>query len=502
MSTGRATASTTTRSCSPRSCAAAGGRDDEATAAGALRRRAVLGRSLRAGAREELKLRVLDALGCALGALDAPPVRGDPGAVREFGGRPLCTLIGGGRSAPDRAALYNGALVRYLDFNDSYFAPGETCHPSDNLAPVLAAAEYARRLRARAADRARGRLPGAVPPLRRGAGAREGLRPHDPGRVRRRRRRRQGARARRGADRERDRDRRHVAERAARDPHRRAVALEGARLPVTAFGAVDAAFLAMRGVTGPPEVFEGNKGFIDAIAGPFEIDWEARGPRARPAHHPQALQRRDPLPVGASRRCSSCAPSSDSTPSDVERIELDTFQVAYDIIGGGEEGDKKRIADARSRPTTRCPTCSRSRCSTARCMPEQFAPERIVAPTCRSCCGASRCARPPTCPPASRPSTPAGVRLHLARRRARSPREKSRLRGLPHPPDGLGARRGEKFERARGAASESSPSSRPRSPRRSPRLDELETPSSSDRARSDAAVTRAADRKEQPDDHA
>jgi 2-methylcitrate dehydratase len=29
----------------------------------------------------------------------------------------------------------------------------------------------------------------------------------------------------------------------------------------------------MRGVTGPLGVFEGNKGFMDAIAGPFEIDW-------------------------------------------------------------------------------------------------------------------------------------------------------------------------------------------------------------------------------------
>ena len=29
----------------------------------------------------------------------------------------------------------------------------------------------------------------------------------------------------------------------------------------------------MRGITGPLEVFEGNKGFMDAIAGPFEIDW-------------------------------------------------------------------------------------------------------------------------------------------------------------------------------------------------------------------------------------
>ena len=56
-------------------------------------------------ARGELKIRVLDALGCALGALRAPPVDAIRAQVEEFGGRPLCTLIGGGATAPDRAAL-------------------------------------------------------------------------------------------------------------------------------------------------------------------------------------------------------------------------------------------------------------------------------------------------------------------------------------------------------------------------------------------------------------
>ena len=51
-------------------------------------------------------------------------------------------MIGGNKTAPDRAAFYNGALVRYLDYNDSYLAERETCHPSDNLAAVLAASEY------------------------------------------------------------------------------------------------------------------------------------------------------------------------------------------------------------------------------------------------------------------------------------------------------------------------------------------------------------------------
>src|SRR3990170_2014600 len=63
--------------------------------------------------------------------------------VEEFDGSGPCSLIGGGSAAPDRAAFYNSALVRYLDFNDSYLAKGETCHPSDNLGAVLAAAEYA-----------------------------------------------------------------------------------------------------------------------------------------------------------------------------------------------------------------------------------------------------------------------------------------------------------------------------------------------------------------------
>ena len=99
--------------------------------------------ALSTAAIEALKIRVLDALGCALGALAAPPMRAVRQLTTALGGSPLSTLIGGERTPPDRPALYNGALVRYLDFNDAYLAPNETCHPSDNVAPLLAAAEYA-----------------------------------------------------------------------------------------------------------------------------------------------------------------------------------------------------------------------------------------------------------------------------------------------------------------------------------------------------------------------
>jgi 2-methylcitrate dehydratase len=98
---------------------------------------------LSVSALRELKTRVLDSLGCAIGALGNGPIHLLKEQIDYFGGNPRSTLIGGGKTAPDRAAFYNCALVRYLDFNDSYLARGETCHPSDNLGAILAAAECA-----------------------------------------------------------------------------------------------------------------------------------------------------------------------------------------------------------------------------------------------------------------------------------------------------------------------------------------------------------------------
>jgi len=91
-----------------------------------------------------LKVRVLDSIGCALGALDAPLISMIKQHIDIFGGNPCSTLIAGGKTAPDRAAFFNGALVRYLDFNDSFLAKHETCHPSDTMSSILAASEYAR----------------------------------------------------------------------------------------------------------------------------------------------------------------------------------------------------------------------------------------------------------------------------------------------------------------------------------------------------------------------
>jgi 2-methylcitrate dehydratase len=94
-------------------------------------------------ARSKLKQHVLDTLGCALGAIPSPVAAAIREENAELNAEGNSSLIGGGKTTPERAAFYNGALVRYLDFMDTFIAPGEACHPSDNFAGILTAAELA-----------------------------------------------------------------------------------------------------------------------------------------------------------------------------------------------------------------------------------------------------------------------------------------------------------------------------------------------------------------------
>src|ERR1051325_2188201 len=89
----------------------------------------------------EVKRRLLDSLGCAMGAYKSQPAtiaRKLAGTVSSSFG---ATVIGTKhKSSPELAAFANGVLFRYLDYNDTYLSK-EPAHPSDNLAEVLAIAE-------------------------------------------------------------------------------------------------------------------------------------------------------------------------------------------------------------------------------------------------------------------------------------------------------------------------------------------------------------------------
>src|SRR5579871_2178648 len=89
----------------------------------------------------EVKRRVIDSLGCALGAWDAEPCAIARRVASKFGTERGATIWGTGhRVPPDWAAFANGCLVRYLDFNDTYLSR-EPAHPSDNIPAALAVAQ-------------------------------------------------------------------------------------------------------------------------------------------------------------------------------------------------------------------------------------------------------------------------------------------------------------------------------------------------------------------------
>ncbi len=292
--------------------------------------------------RERLKVSVLDALACGINALGAPPIEACRAQADEFGGGVgRCTLIGGGRSNIVWASFYNTALVRYVDYMDSYLARGGLCHPSDNTGAILAASEHAGLsgkdflIALALAYQVESRLTAAVPFMALGfdlttplsfslaAGVSKAL----------------------GLD-----EAKTVA----------AVGICGDFMPLlvarttpisqwkglsssqVALGCVHGVFLASRGVTGPKYVIEGSNGLAQALGVAIHIDWDD-----------EQLDCFDRL---ALKSYNTAVPGQSSIfcilelckahaidPSQVDRIEDSVFQAAYDFMGGGSFGPKTDV---------------------------------------------------------------------------------------------------------------------------------------------------------------
>lgn len=326
---------------------------------------------------EQLKIRVLDTLGVAISALDAEPTVAIRELLTDLGGTPTATMIGGGKTSPERAAFYNSALSRYLDFMDAYLAKGETNHPSDNFGAVLSSAESvdasgAELLTAFAvAYQVQTRLSDVAPVRDKGFD-------HTT----------QGAFAAAAA-----------AAKALRLPAEQianAIAMAGTAnvaLRVTRTGNLShwkglayphvskegtfAALLASRGITGPEEVFEGNKGFKDSIAGDFEIDWSQEDlesvTRTIIKKHNAEIHSQSALDAAQEIR-----DKEGFDPDEIDKVHLTTFDVAYSIIGGGEEGDKQLIR-TKEEADHSLPWMLAVVLLDGHLNPEQYAPERITA---------------------------------------------------------------------------------------------------------------------------
>lgn len=333
---------------------------------------------LPASARHEAKRRVIDALGCALGAFTAEPPKIARKLARELGGHPSATVFGTAlRTAPDVAAFANGLAIRYLDYNDTYLSL-EPAHPSDNIAAALALAESEGRdgkalieavvlgyeIQCRLCDaasiRARGWDHVTYGALSSGLLAGKLMRLPAPALV-------------------------HTLGLAAtpnvamRQTRVGELSMwKGAAFANAARNGVFAALLAKHGMTGPAPIFEGAMGFMQQVSGPLAIgalgdeDGEYMITRTYIKHFPAEYHSQVAIELMLDLRA-----EHGLCHEEVAAIRVHTFKAAVEIIGGEPE---KWRPKSRETADHSLPYCVAAALIDGTITPAQFDEVRIADP--------------------------------------------------------------------------------------------------------------------------
>src|SRR5436305_526575 len=325
-----------------------------------------------------LKTLVLDTLGCAIGALDGEPIIPIRELTAELGGAAQCTPIGGRRTAADRAAFWNSALVRYLDFMDITMITGQSFHPSDNLGATLAAAELGRAsgkdfLAALAAGyQVQTRFAEAAPLQDKGFDHSTHLAFSIPAAITRA----LGLDKRRGAN---------------------AIAICGSAINTlwvirtgllsnwkglasaqVAMACMHMTLLASRGITGPLALLEGPQGWEFTVGDKIEIDWKKepldRFERSSIKRHNSEGHTQSVLECLVNLRA-----QHNLRAEDVYRVEVDVFKQAANITGGGEAGDRTQVRSKEQGDHSLPYLCAIALID-GQVWPEQFARERVSDP--------------------------------------------------------------------------------------------------------------------------
>jgi 2-methylcitrate dehydratase len=293
-----------------------------------------------------VRQRLVDSLGCGLGAFDAEPSRAARRLARAVAPGPSTVLGTRHGTTADVATFVNGTMVRHLDFNDGYLGlePG---HPSDNIPACLAVAEAEGRS-GRAlvpavalAYEVQVQLQDAANLYRRGwdhanyvlvsaalaAGKLMGL---DAGQLT------QAVNIALNG---------HIAMRQVRAGE--LSSWKGSSAPNAARNGVFSAWLAREGFTGPAPVFEGEMGFMRQVSGSFVLE-PATFPRT--SGHSYAVSRTltKLLPTNGEMQTAVWATLAlrerIADLREVDRIVVDTTHIGWAVLGKDPE---------KWRPTTR-----------------------------------------------------------------------------------------------------------------------------------------------------
>ena len=293
-------------------------------------------RHLAPRSRTVFKRNILDSLGCAIGALPGKPFKALREQFDEYGRSGACTLIGGGTTSPDQAALYNSGLVRYVDLLDSYMSPGGLCHPSDNFGTILAAADHASAsgeefmLALAVAYEIGCRITAIVPVMAKGFNHAIQLAISSVA----------GSGKLFGLDAEQIA---HAVAIAAVDNisltcvHSEPVSQwKGFSPAITGMRSIYTASLAKRGFTGPLRLFEGPNGLVRMFDQPLEVDWE--DPTLEVIH--ETVMKKYCSLIHGQPVLEATLDLKRRHGVKAEEVVCDIFQTGFDIAGGGGFGPK------------------------------------------------------------------------------------------------------------------------------------------------------------------
>jgi 2-methylcitrate dehydratase len=333
---------------------------------------------LSAESRRQLPIHVLDSLGCCIAAIGAGPVDACRAQVADFGGTGPCALIGGGGANPIYAAFWHTALVRYVDFMDNFLAPTETCHTADNFGVALTIADLVGAsgrdlglgvaigytVQSRFVDHANFMTRGfdhtaqLAFSLNAMAGRLLGL---NEGQI---------ANA--------------IAMAASSDASFAVIRAKplsqwkGLASSQSALGAMNALFLARRGVEGPLQVIEGPNGIDNLLHMQIDIDWDREGYEG--VVESTIKKYNAMIHTQSAVHCMvELRRQNTIDPTKVVSIEAEVIQLAYDFAGGGLYGIDK-VIQTKEQADHSLPYLLAVALLDGDVMPAQFAPARITKP--------------------------------------------------------------------------------------------------------------------------
>ncbi|SDE96944.1 2-methylcitrate dehydratase [Mucilaginibacter pineti] len=324
---------------------------------------------------DQLKRHLLDALGSLVHASAKPAIHKLLKQLQVMGEGGSCKvpLI---ESLPyDRAAQLFTALIRYPDFMDNFMGKEATCHPSDNIGPLLAAAQFRPTsgkefLTAMAvAYQIECRLVLEIPVMKEGIDHTLLL----------------GYSMTAGIARLLGMTEEHTAHAlgitgtsiSPMVTSRASYTYEwkGFASSMDALDCVNICFLAREGLTGPVAIFEGPKGFDDVFGMKLDYDWDQETFELIPrcvlkkynveVHSQATLEAIDELQK-----------ANLIDPDEIDKVELTTFLTAYHIIGSGAYGDRQ-IVETKEQADHSLFYAAAVLLLDGEIYPEQYEPERI-----------------------------------------------------------------------------------------------------------------------------